>query len=67
MKSAVEKQAHDAYNSTFIANARGAVVKDYMLPEVRALEDRNDRESILEAMAIRKVSEHGISRDRDKL
>ena len=42
-------------------------VKDYLLPEIRALEDKNDVKSLKKAMEFDKVQDQGFDRSRDKL
>ena len=42
-------------------------MKDYLFPEIRALEDRTDIWSIKEAMKFSKVSDRGVSNESDML
>lgn len=42
-------------------------MKDYLFPEIRALEDRTDIWSIKEAMKISKVSDRGVTNESDML
>ena len=42
-------------------------MKDYLFPEIRALEDRTDIWSIKEAMKVSKVSDRGVTNESDML
>jgi hypothetical protein len=42
-----KKRAHDRFNQQ-----NNLIVRDYLLPEIRALEDRNDVKSIKQAMQL---------------
>ena len=56
------KRAHDRFNEQ-----NNEVIRDYLLPEIRALEDRNDIRSIKQAMQLTKVSESGVTKNNDLL
>ena len=56
------KRAHDRFNEQ-----NNEVIRDYLLPEIRALEDRNDLRSIKQAMQLTRVSESGVTKNNDLL
>ena len=43
------------------------MVRDYLLPEIRQLEDRTDLRSIKEAMKLSKVTDRGAVKNNDTL
>lgn len=54
LENKLSKNAFNHYNST---NQFQKNVKDYLLPEIRALEDKNDVKSLKKAMEIDKVQD----------
>jgi hypothetical protein len=53
-------RAYDQFNS-----GNESMIRDYLLPEIRALEDRTDVGSIKKAMKYTKITDRGISFGHD--
>ena len=56
------KKAQDQFNQQ-----NNLIVRDYLLPEVRSLEDRKDLQSIKQAMQLPKVTDRGATQSNDIL